>query len=42
MQELHPKYKELGIENVAVSLESTELVVDRFLDEYDLAFPYTP
>lgn len=39
MQELYPKYKELGIEIVAVSLDSTELVVDRFIDKYDLTFP---
>jgi len=39
MQELYPRYKELGVEIVAVSLDSTELVVDRFIDEYDLTFP---
>ena len=39
MQELYPRYKELGIEIVAVSLDSTELVVDRFIDNYDLTFP---
>lgn len=39
MQELYPKYEELGIEIVAVSLDSTELVVDRFIDKYDLTFP---
>ncbi|MCM3742291.1 thiol-disulfide oxidoreductase ResA [Oceanobacillus luteolus] len=39
MQELYPKYNELGIEIVAVSMDSTELVVDRFIDEYDLTFP---
>jgi len=39
MQELYPVYKERGIEIVAVSLDSTELVVDRFIDKYDLTFP---
>ncbi|WP_010650734.1 thiol-disulfide oxidoreductase ResA [Oceanobacillus massiliensis] len=39
MQELYPEYKEKGIEIVAVSLDSTELVVDRFIDEYGLTFP---
>ncbi|MCF3944860.1 thiol-disulfide oxidoreductase ResA [Oceanobacillus alkalisoli] len=39
MQELYPKYKDLGVEIVAVSLDSTELVVDRFIDKYNLTFP---
>ncbi|MFD1849698.1 thiol-disulfide oxidoreductase ResA [Oceanobacillus bengalensis] len=39
MQELYPEYKEKGVEIVAVSLDSTELVVDRFIDKYDLTFP---
>jgi len=39
MQALYPEYKEKGIEIVAVSLDSTELVVDRFIDKYDLTFP---
>lgn len=39
MQELYPEYKEKGIEIVAVSLDGTELVVDRFIDKYDLTFP---
>ncbi|MHA6253226.1 thiol-disulfide oxidoreductase ResA [Oceanobacillus sp. CAU 1775] len=39
MQELYPKYKEKGIEIVAISLDSTELVVDRFIEKYDLTFP---
>lgn len=39
MQELYPEYKEKGIEIIAVSLDSTELVVDRFIDKYDLTFP---
>src|SRR5690625_1915222 len=39
MQELYPEYKDKGIEIVAVSLDSTELVIDKFIDEYDLTFP---
>ncbi|GGH69006.1 thiol-disulfide oxidoreductase ResA [Compostibacillus humi] len=39
MQELYPEYKEKGIEIVAVSLDNTELVVDRFIDKYGLTFP---
>lgn len=39
MQELYPEYKEKGVEIVAVSLDSTELVVNRFVDQYGLTFP---
>ncbi|MGP4060134.1 thiol-disulfide oxidoreductase ResA [Halobacillus litoralis] len=39
MEELYPKYKEKGVEILAVNLDSTELVVERFIDEYDLSFP---
>lgn len=39
MQKLYPKYKDTGVEIVAVNLDSTELVVDRFIDKYDLTFP---
>lgn len=39
MEKLYPKYKERGVEIVAVSLDSTELVVHRFIDKYDLTFP---
>lgn len=39
MQELYPKYKDKGVEIIAVSLDSTELVVDQFIDQYDLTFP---
>ncbi len=38
MQELYPEYKEKGVEIVAVSLDSTKLVVDNFIDEYGLTF----
>ncbi|ASN05475.1 thiol-disulfide oxidoreductase ResA [Virgibacillus necropolis] len=39
MEKLYPEYKEKGIEIVAVSLDATELVIDRFIDQYDLTFP---
>src|SRR5699024_7056087 len=39
MEKLYPEYKEKGIEIVAVNLDSTEFVVDRFIDKYDLTFP---
>ncbi len=39
MEKLYPEYKEKGIEIVAVSLDSTQFVVDRFVDKYDLTFP---
>lgn len=39
MQELYPEYHDKGIEIVAVSLDSTEFVVDQFVDRYDLTFP---
>lgn len=33
------KYKDKGIEIIAVSLDNTELAVDSFIDKYDLTFP---
>lgn len=39
MESLYPEYKEKGIEIVAVSLDKTELVVDNFIDEFDITFP---
>lgn len=39
MQELYPEYKDKGIEIVAVSLDVSELVIDKFIDKYDLTFP---
>ncbi|HLQ97824.1 MAG TPA: thiol-disulfide oxidoreductase ResA [Candidatus Dormibacteraeota bacterium] len=39
MEKLYPKYKDLGIEIIAVNLDLTELVVDRFIDKHDLTFP---
>ncbi|MFG6118503.1 MULTISPECIES: thiol-disulfide oxidoreductase ResA [Thalassobacillus] len=38
MQELYPKYKEKGVEIVGVNLDSTKLVVNRFIDKYELTF----
>lgn len=39
MEQLYPKYKEKGVEIIAVSLDATELVVNRFIDDYNLTFP---
>ncbi|MBO8154910.1 MAG: thiol-disulfide oxidoreductase ResA [Bacillaceae bacterium] len=39
MEQLYPEYKEKGIEILAVSLDTTELVVKNFIDDYDLTFP---
>ncbi|MDL4840757.1 thiol-disulfide oxidoreductase ResA [Aquibacillus rhizosphaerae] len=38
MQSLYPKYKD-DIEIVAVSVDATQLVIDRFVDNYNLTFP---
>ncbi|MRI68667.1 thiol-disulfide oxidoreductase ResA [Gracilibacillus thailandensis] len=39
MEELYPKYKEQGVEIVAVSVDATELVINKFVDHYNLSFP---
>lgn len=39
MQELYPQYKDKGIEIIAVGLDTTELRIDQFIDQYDLTFP---
>lgn len=39
MQSLYPEYKDKGIEIVAVSLDSNEFVIQRFIEKYDLTFP---
>lgn len=39
MQELYPEYKDKGVEIIAVSLDATELVVDRFIERHKLTFP---
>lgn len=39
MQKTYEKYQDQGIEIVAISLDSTELVIDRFMDKYGLTFP---
>lgn len=39
MEKLYPAYKDKGIEIIAVNLDANELVVDRFIDKYDLTFP---
>lgn len=40
MESLYPEYKD-EIEIVAVSLDNSELVIDRFIDKHDLSFPVT-
>lgn len=39
MEQLYPEYKEKGIEILAVSLDTTELVVKNFIEDYNLTFP---
>ncbi|WP_173916261.1 thiol-disulfide oxidoreductase ResA [Halobacillus sp. Marseille-Q1614] len=39
MEEVYPKYKEKGVEILAINLDTTDLVVQRFLDKYGLSFP---
>ncbi|WP_010530853.1 thiol-disulfide oxidoreductase ResA [Lentibacillus jeotgali] len=39
MQSLYPEYKEKGVEIVAVNLDTTKFVVDKFINKYDLTFP---
>lgn len=39
MEQLYPEYKDQGIEIIAVNLQEAELVVNRFVDRYDLTFP---
>ncbi|QKY69233.1 thiol-disulfide oxidoreductase ResA [Lentibacillus sp. CBA3610] len=39
MESLYPEYKEKGVEIIAVNLDTTKFVVDRFIDKYDLTFP---
>lgn len=39
MEKLYPEYKDKGVEIVAVNLDATQIVIDKFLDKYDLTFP---
>nr|WP_239534054.1 thiol-disulfide oxidoreductase ResA [Thalassobacillus pellis] len=39
MQKLYPKYKDKGVEIVGVNLDATKMIVNKFIDEYDLTFP---
>lgn len=39
MESLYPEYKEKGIEIIAVNVAEVQLVVDRFVDKYELTFP---
>ncbi|MDY0405671.1 thiol-disulfide oxidoreductase ResA [Virgibacillus sp. 179-BFC.A HS] len=39
MQKLYPKYKDKGVEIITVNLDSNKLVVDRFINKFNLTFP---
>ncbi|GAA0444048.1 thiol-disulfide oxidoreductase ResA [Lentibacillus halophilus] len=39
MESLYPEYKKKGVEIIAVNLDRTTFVVDKFINEYDLTFP---
>ncbi|MFC4557427.1 thiol-disulfide oxidoreductase ResA [Virgibacillus kekensis] len=39
MEKLYKEYENKGIEIVAVSLDFNKLVINRFIDKYDLTFP---
>lgn len=39
MESLYHEYQEKGIEILAVSVDATDLVVDRFVEDYGLTFP---
>lgn len=39
IENMYNKYKDKGIEIVSVNLDSTELVVQNFIDKYKLTFP---
>ncbi|KGX92206.1 thiol-disulfide oxidoreductase [Pontibacillus halophilus JSM 076056 = DSM 19796] len=39
MEEVYPEYKEKGVEILAVSVDRSELIVNQFMDKYDLSFP---
>ncbi|SDI97432.1 thiol-disulfide oxidoreductase ResA [Salimicrobium halophilum] len=39
MEDLYPEYKEKGVEILAVNLDTTDIVVRQFMEEYQLTFP---
>ncbi|MRG86448.1 thiol-disulfide oxidoreductase ResA [Salinibacillus xinjiangensis] len=39
MQSLYPKYKEKGVEILAVSVDATELVINNWISKNELTFP---
>lgn len=39
MEQLYPEYKKKDVEIIAVNLQEAKLVVNRFVDRYDLSFP---
>ncbi|MFQ3542932.1 thiol-disulfide oxidoreductase ResA [Halobacillus rhizosphaerae] len=38
-EEVYPEYKAKGVEFLAVNLDSTDLVVQKFVNKYNLSFP---
>ncbi|MCA0970299.1 thiol-disulfide oxidoreductase ResA [Halobacillus litoralis] len=39
MEEMYAEYKDKGVEILAINLDSTNIVVERFLDDYGITFP---
>lgn len=39
MNELYPKYKEKGVEIIALDADETDIAVKNFVKQYDLKFP---
>ncbi|RWZ60223.1 thiol-disulfide oxidoreductase ResA [Halobacillus fulvus] len=39
MEQLYPEYKERGVEILAVNLDSTNIVVEKFMQQYGITFP---
>ncbi len=39
MNEAYPYFKEKGVEMIAISLDSSELLINNFLEDYDFTFP---
>lgn len=39
MNDLYEEYQDRGVEILAVNLDATDIVVERFQEEYDISFP---
>lgn len=39
MNELYPKYKEKGVEIIALDADETDIAVKNFVNQYGLKFP---